>query len=53
MTMAGLELQRRRIAKALVAEICGCVNIDFDSLCTNNTFDLLLEVLHRSETGPL
>ena len=52
MTLAGLERLCRRIAKALSAEICGCVNVDFDSLCTGHTFDLLLEVLHKSETRP-
>ena len=32
MTMAGLERLCRRIAKALDAELCGTVNIDFVSL---------------------
>ncbi len=46
-TMAGLERLCQRIAKALDAELCGTVNIDFVSLGEPPTFDLLLEVLHE------
>ncbi len=46
MTMAGLERLCRRIARALDAELCGTVNIDFVSLGEPPTFDMLLEVLH-------
>jgi hypothetical protein len=46
MTMAGLERLCRRIAKALDAELCGTVNIDFASLGDCYTFDMLLEVRH-------
>ncbi len=47
MTMAGLERLCQRIAKALDADICGTVNIDFASLGDFQTFDMLLEVLHE------
>ncbi len=47
MTMAGLERLCRRIAKALDAELCGMVNIDFVSLGDVPTFDLLLEVINE------
>ena len=43
MTMAGLERLCRRIAKALDAELCGTVNIDFASPGDFQSFDLLLE----------
>ena len=46
MTIAGLERLCRRIAKALDAELCGTVNIDFASLSDCHTFDMLLEVRH-------
>ncbi len=45
--MAGLERFCQRIAKALDAELCGTVNIDFASLGDFQTFDMLLEVLHE------
>ena len=46
MTMAGLERLCRRIAKALDAELCGTVNIDFVSMGDCHTFDMLVEVRH-------
>ncbi len=47
MTIAGLERLCRRIAKALDAELCGTMNIDFVSQGEPPSFDLLLEVLHE------
>lgn len=45
MTMAGLERLCRRIAKALGAELCRTVNIDFVSLGGDTTFEMLAEAV--------
>lgn len=43
LTMAGLERLCRKIAAALGAELYGSVNVDFTSLGTSGTFDMMVE----------
>ena len=45
MSIGGLERLCRRIAKALDADLCGSVNIDFVSLGEPHSFDMLLEAV--------